>query len=269
MFEVSFVCRTNDTNGVLSNCKRKMSSLQPHVLYMLVNDCPNVTTTTHIGHTTDIFRRLLQHNGKLPGGPRVTRKAAGFWKVALTIVLPQHRDLGHAELVEFWKRNSRKANRRLEFGIEMARDLQVPWFLNSDLLGHKDITSTIPAVVRRYRRDKARLSRAEIRKRLQDRIRRYMATQPTPSNSCLVMSSGRKRDRETVKIDFRRSWSVMSSEQRMQVLRKQTTFSEAAADTQRSGGRKKKRTPAEIPLTSLMSSLWLRRSDSSTSNATS
>lgn len=36
---------------------------------------------TYVGSTTDVKRRLRQHNGEIVGGARATRKSAGQWKV--------------------------------------------------------------------------------------------------------------------------------------------------------------------------------------------
>ena len=117
---------------------------------MIVNNSDSVTTKTFIDCTTDVEKCLQQHNNAVPGGPRVTRKGAGHWKLALRIVVPRKRNLANQALVEFWKRNSRKANRRLEFGISMAKSLQLEWFINSDLFSDKQVTSTIRPIVRAY-----------------------------------------------------------------------------------------------------------------------
>ena len=36
---------------------------------------------TYVGSTTDVKRRLRQHNGEIVGGARSTRKSAGQWQV--------------------------------------------------------------------------------------------------------------------------------------------------------------------------------------------
>ena len=36
---------------------------------------------TYVGSTTNVQRRLRQHNGEIVGGARATRKSAGKWKI--------------------------------------------------------------------------------------------------------------------------------------------------------------------------------------------
>ena|SRR3990172_6635824 len=199
-----------------------MTAPLQHV-YMVVDDSDDTAMGTFIGHTTDIEKRTRQHNGELPGGPRVARKTAGHWKIALIIPLPPHRDLAHAELAEYWKRKSRKANCRLEFGIEMARKLGLPWFINSALLDNKEICGRIGPIVERYRKQKETQSEAERQRALNRTLEKYI-TPGSGTDSCnaLQLSTGRKRNRKTTEIDFRRTWTGMTSEQRMRLLRNQS-----------------------------------------------
>lgn len=51
----------------------------PWVTYVLVSDYQ----TTYVGITTDLQRRLRQHNGEIPGGAKSTR-AHRPWTVGMT-----------------------------------------------------------------------------------------------------------------------------------------------------------------------------------------
>jgi predicted GIY-YIG superfamily endonuclease len=50
----------------------------PWTVYVLVS-----SSRTYVGVTTDVRRRVVQHNGDLPGGARSTR-AGRPWRVART-----------------------------------------------------------------------------------------------------------------------------------------------------------------------------------------
>jgi len=51
-------------------------------VYLLWNP---VYKRTYIGCTTDVNRRLRQHNGEVKGGAKSTRKYSPFWKVEMVI----------------------------------------------------------------------------------------------------------------------------------------------------------------------------------------
>lgn len=53
-------------------------------LYLLYNTASNIT---YIGVTTDIDRRIRQHNGEIAGGGKMTRgrRAGGEWRVGATV----------------------------------------------------------------------------------------------------------------------------------------------------------------------------------------
>jgi len=244
-------------------------------LYMILHEFAGLNTKTHLSHTLDVHKALLQHNRKLPGGPRLTRRAAGHWKLALVIVLPKHRDLLHKELVEYWKKSSRK-HCRLEFGIRMARKLKVPWFVNSEIFSIKAARGVIPDIAVRYFERKRTLSRDQRRRRYEAVGRRLFKTRSTDSNTVLKMSVGRKRAKRTIDIGFTRSWTGMTPEQRMRLLSKRamptvTALHEDEAGAQQQSavagpGRAATMTSKamiqsnkvqQAPLASVLSSLWL------------
>lgn len=56
--------------------------MQKWLVYCLINqDC----TKSYIGTTTDIERRLRQHNGEIKGGAKATRSTKSKWAVFITV----------------------------------------------------------------------------------------------------------------------------------------------------------------------------------------
>ena len=66
----------------------------PWVVYVLVSDSAG---TTYVGVTTDLERRVAQHNGLLPGGAKATR-AGRPW--ALGVAYGPYENRGEAQSVE-------------------------------------------------------------------------------------------------------------------------------------------------------------------------
>jgi len=191
-------------------------------LYLLVNSHTEATTKTHIGHTLDIKKCLKQHNGQLPATAsltRVTRKAAGTWRLVMAIILPPTRKLSENALVEYWKRSSRKVNRRLMFGIQMSRKLEVPWFVNSEILDDECIKRSVPHLVRRYHEQATNQTSQERTQKRKRQLQSTLNPKQQPSN-VLTMKTGSKRQRITLDIDFSQGSTQMTDEERMRILRK-------------------------------------------------
>ncbi len=47
-------------------------------MYILIND---MTDRRYVGHTSDLDRRLREHNDKIVGRNRYTRKQKGTWRI--------------------------------------------------------------------------------------------------------------------------------------------------------------------------------------------
>ena len=60
-------------------------------LYLISHDRKDIKTHTYIGASGNFIRRLKQHNLVTPGGPRITRRAAGNWKPVMVLELPSGR----------------------------------------------------------------------------------------------------------------------------------------------------------------------------------
>ncbi len=70
--------------------------------------CSSVRNLTYVGITTDIDRRLQQHNGELPGGARSTGTGRP-WTVGATY--GPYEDRGRAQSVEYQVKRRRGADR--------------------------------------------------------------------------------------------------------------------------------------------------------------
>ena len=57
----------------------------------------DIKTHTYIGASANFIRRLKQHNCKTPGGPRITRRAAGNWVPVMVLELPSGRSFSSKE----------------------------------------------------------------------------------------------------------------------------------------------------------------------------
>lgn len=80
----------------------RKATIMPPTVYLLDND----RCGTYIGATTDVTRRLRQHNGELVGGSRQTA-GRGPWRLALAITgFAQWKDALKFEFA--WRRHCRR-----------------------------------------------------------------------------------------------------------------------------------------------------------------
>jgi hypothetical protein len=89
-------------------------------LYLISHDRKDIKTHTYIGCVQDFIKRLQQHNGQLPGGPRITRRAAGSWDPVIVLKLPNDRKFNSKEIKKQWKQTSRGLESRIRKGFEIA-----------------------------------------------------------------------------------------------------------------------------------------------------
>jgi hypothetical protein len=65
-----------DMDKILSDVPKWNAPARWLCIYVIANDCSFRTLHAWVGCNSDVFTRLDQHNGKIPGGPAATRKAA-------------------------------------------------------------------------------------------------------------------------------------------------------------------------------------------------
>lgn len=125
-------------------------------IYLICHDNPEIKTHTYIGCTENFLKRLNQHNGLEPGGPRITKRAAGSWKPILLLKHDGEKINISAKLIKKeWKQSSRGIQSRIRRGFELAvkYNLSIVMPKNSDM--NIDI---INYVTERWEGDKAVLT---------------------------------------------------------------------------------------------------------------
>lgn len=101
-------------------------------LYLICHDRKEIKTHTYIGACGNFIRRLKQHNLETPGGPRITRRAAGNWKAVMILELPSTRGFSSKTLKKEWKSSSRGLESRIRKGFEIARKYNVKVYITKD-----------------------------------------------------------------------------------------------------------------------------------------
>jgi hypothetical protein len=89
-------------------------------IYLINHDRRDIKTHTYIGAAYDFRKRLDQHNGIIPGGPRITKKAAGYWEPVFVLRMFGARKLSSKVLKREWKSSSRGLESRIRKGFELS-----------------------------------------------------------------------------------------------------------------------------------------------------
>jgi hypothetical protein len=100
-------------------------------LYLISHNKKEIKTHTYIGASGNFNRRLKQHNLITPGGPRITRRAAGFWVPIMVLELPPTRDFSSKVLKKEWKSSSRGLESRIRKGFEIAKKYKVKIYISN------------------------------------------------------------------------------------------------------------------------------------------
>ena len=96
-------------------------------IYLISHNNPNIKTHTYIGCTESFLKRLNQHNGLEPGGPRITRRAAGSWVPVLILKYDREQhSISSKEIKREWKQSSRGLQSRIQKGFELAVQYKIP-----------------------------------------------------------------------------------------------------------------------------------------------
>jgi len=99
-------------------------------LYLISHNKKEIKTHTYIGASGNFSRRLKQHNLETAGGPRITRRAAGFWVPIMVLELPSSRNFSSKVLKREWKSSSRGLESRVRKGFEIAKKYNVKIYIS-------------------------------------------------------------------------------------------------------------------------------------------
>tara|TARA_B110000008_G_C16723783_1_gene465879 strand:+ start:254 stop:694 length:441 start_codon:yes stop_codon:yes gene_type:complete len=113
----------------------------PLYLYLICHHRQDIKTHTYIGCTENFLKRLNQHNGIEPGGPRITKRAAGSWNPVLILRLKP--SVKSKELKKEWKQSSRGLVSRIKKGMELAVKHKLPVIMPKT---NRDDASSAPDV---------------------------------------------------------------------------------------------------------------------------
>jgi hypothetical protein len=101
-------------------------------LYLICHNRKDIKTHTYIGASGNFIRRLKQHNLETPGGPRITRRAAGNWQAVMILELPSSRSFSSKVLKREWKSSSRGLESRVRKGLEIAHKYKVDVYITKN-----------------------------------------------------------------------------------------------------------------------------------------
>ena len=101
-------------------------------LYLIYHTKQEIRTITYVGASGHFNKRLAQHNGELNGGPRLTKRASGFWKPVLVLELDKNRKISTKKLKKIWKASSRGLDSRIKKGLLIARKYKLRCYISMD-----------------------------------------------------------------------------------------------------------------------------------------
>lgn len=142
-------------------------------LYLINHNRSDIKTHTYIGCVSDFVSRLQQHNGQQPGGPRITRRAAGFWAPVLILELPADRTFNSKDLKKEWKQSSRGLESRIKKGLSLACKYNLKTYIQKSSNGKNcEEEGTILSYIRNKFKseEKISLSKEEWEKILNDNL---------------------------------------------------------------------------------------------------
>ena len=109
-----------------------MEAKKKMFLYLISHNKKEIKTHTYIGASGNFSRRLRQHNLEVAGGPRITRRAAGYWLPIMVLELPSNRKFSSKVLKREWKSSSRGLESRVRKGFEIAKKYKVKIYISKN-----------------------------------------------------------------------------------------------------------------------------------------
>lgn len=111
---------------------KHMEKKKKMFLYLISHYKKGIKTHTYIGASGNFIRRLKQHNSETPGGPRLTRRAAGSWIPVMVLELPAGRKFSSKLLKTEWKSSSRGLESRVRKGFEIAQKYNTKIYISKN-----------------------------------------------------------------------------------------------------------------------------------------
>jgi hypothetical protein len=105
-------------------------------IYILANKCEFRTLHARVGCTSNLDKRVKQHNGIIAGGPTDTRKAAGNWKLIMYYNVPPIRNYSTKSLKKSY-RKGRGWVSKCKKAIKIANKKGLIWKISKDVLNPK------------------------------------------------------------------------------------------------------------------------------------
>ena len=124
-------------------------------LYLISHSKKDIKTHTYIGCTSDFIKRLSQHNGETPGGPRMTKRAAGHWQPIVILELPADREFKSKALKKEWKQSSRGLESRIKKAFQLSLEYKLKIYLTKNNINNVHILKVLKS---KWNKDKINLS---------------------------------------------------------------------------------------------------------------
>ncbi len=124
-------------------------------LYLISHKKKDIKTHTYIGCTGNFTKRLNQHNGEAPGGPRMTKRAAGHWHPIVILELPVNRKFKSKDLKKEWKQSSRGLESRIRKAFQLCLQYKLKMYLTKNNLNNIHI---LKALKNKWSKDKIKLT---------------------------------------------------------------------------------------------------------------
>ena len=124
-------------------------------LYLISHSKKDIKTHTYIGCTSDFIKRLSQHNGETPGGPRMTKRAAGHWQPIVILELPSDRTFKSKVIKKEWKQSSRGLESRIKKAFQLSLQYKLKIFLTKTNINNVHVLKVLK---HKWKDDKINLS---------------------------------------------------------------------------------------------------------------
>lgn len=138
--------------------KVKSQHVEPQAVYLMYNNCRQSKTKTYIGCAESINDTILEHNGIIDGGPKLTKKAQGTWKILCILLIPPNnsKKVSPDWLKSHWRTKSRGPKRRVHFGIKLQKKYDLYCFISEEEISSENDAIHMPELIKEFEKQKSR-----------------------------------------------------------------------------------------------------------------